>query len=129
MTGANFSDFVQGYLTCALWSSNDNSDDSGGDPIDDNFDVDDIDPDSKAEHEAECRDFVTANAHDLGRACNKHGYAWSTAGHDFWLTRNSHGAGFWDRGLGAVGERLSEAARICGGRDPYVGDNGRVYLS
>ena len=24
-------------------------------------------------------------------------------GHDLWLTRNGHGAGFWDRGLGAQG--------------------------
>ena len=23
------------------------------------------------------------------------------AGHDFWLTRNGHGAGFWDRGQGS----------------------------
>ena len=29
-------------------------------------------------------------------------------GHDFWLTRNHHGAGFWDRGLGEVGDKLTE---------------------
>ena len=31
-------------------------------------------------------------------------------GHDFWLTRNGHGAGFWDRGLGEIGDKLS---KIC----------------
>lgn len=28
-------------------------------------------------------------------------------GHDFWLTRNGHGAGFWDRDLGEIGEKLT----------------------
>lgn len=32
-------------------------------------------------------------------------------GHDFWLTRNRHGAGFWDRGYGEVGDKLTEAAQ------------------
>lgn len=35
-------------------------------------------------------------------------------GHDFWLTRNRHGAGFWDRGLGAAGERLTKWAHSFG---------------
>jgi hypothetical protein len=28
------------------------------------------------------------------------------AGIDFWLTRNRHGAGYWDRGLGITGDKL-----------------------
>lgn len=32
-------------------------------------------------------------------------------GHDFWLTRNHHGAGFWDRGLGEVGDQLTKIAQ------------------
>lgn len=39
-------------------------------------------------------------------------------GIDFWLTRNRHGAGFWDRGLGAVGQRLTDAANAYG--EAYV---------
>jgi hypothetical protein len=39
------------------------------------------------------------------------------AGHDFYLTRNGHGVGFWDRGLGSAGTRLSDAART------FVGDS------
>lgn len=35
-------------------------------------------------------------------------------GHDFALTRNGHGAGFWDRGLGELGDRLSKAADVYG---------------
>lgn len=43
----------------------------------------------------------------------------SWAGHDFWLTRGGHGTGFWDRGLGELGERLSEAARKYGEPDDH----------
>jgi hypothetical protein len=32
-------------------------------------------------------------------------------GHDFWLTRNHHGAGFWDRGLGDAGKILTTLAQ------------------
>jgi hypothetical protein len=50
-------------------------------------------------------------------------------GHDFWLTRNRHGAGFWDRGLGELGERLTKAAQSFGESDLYLGDDGQLYLS
>ncbi len=48
---------------------------------------------------------------------------WSRAellGHDLWLTRNRHGTGFWDRGLGALGDRLADAARSLGEADSWV---------
>lgn len=35
-------------------------------------------------------------------------------GHDFILTRNGHGAGFWDRGLGEIGDRLTEWSKTFG---------------
>jgi hypothetical protein len=48
-------------------------------------------------------------------------------GHDLWLTMQGHGAGFWDRGLGEVGDRLTAAAKTFS-VDCYVGDDGLVYL-
>lgn len=44
-------------------------------------------------------------------------------GHDFALTRNGHGAGFWDRGHGEIGEQLSELARIEGEVYCHVNEN------
>lgn len=41
----------------------------------------------------------------------------SQHGHDFALTRNGHGAGFWDRGYGPVGDRLTDAAESYGEAD------------
>jgi|ERR1700722_2474910 len=35
----------------------------------------------------------------------------SQTGHDFILTANGHGCGFWDRGLGEIGDRLTENCR------------------
>lgn len=68
-----------------------------------------------------CADFIDANIEDLA------GIDPEQAGHDFWLTRNRHGDGFWDRGLGERGERLSDAARVYSSVDLYVGDDGLIY--
>ena len=38
----------------------------------------------------------------------------SQIGHDFILTRNGHGAGFWDRGLGEIGVTLTKWAKSLG---------------
>jgi hypothetical protein len=51
------------------------------------------------------------------------------AGHDFWLTRNGHGAGFWDgdwpephaTALDCLSKRMGEIGA-------YLGDDGLVYL-
>lgn len=50
-------------------------------------------------------------------------------GHDLWLTRNGHGAGFWDRGLGDVGDILTNIAQKMGPKDLYLGDDGQLYFS
>ena len=39
---------------------------------------------------------------------------YAVAGHDFALTRNRHGAGFWDRGLGEAGDVLTDLAHSFG---------------
>ena len=40
----------------------------------------------------------------------------SQAGHDFWLTRNRHGAGFWDRGdlYGQFSQKFTDLAHTFG---------------
>jgi hypothetical protein len=49
-------------------------------------------------------------------------------GHDFWLTRNRHGAGFWDRGLGELGNQLSGRAKMCGSVNVDADDNGEICV-
>lgn len=54
------------------------------------------------------------------------------AGHDFFLTRNGHGTGFWDRGRDGVPEwamtALDKAAKATGEVNCYFGDDGKLYL-
>lgn len=92
--------FLQGYLACAAWSGPEDESDS-------NLDF------TKAAIKAadeQCRAFIDANWKDL---CDLDE---SDSGHDFWLTRNGHGAGFWDRNEipKAIRDRLTEASKKAG---------------
>lgn len=50
-------------------------------------------------------------------------------GHNLWLTAREHGTGFWDRGLGGLGDLLARLAVEYGPRaDVYIGDDGLVYV-
>jgi hypothetical protein len=67
----------------------------------------------------------------LAGASRDYAYTATHAGSDFWLTRVGHGAGFWDRGLGAHGDVLTAACghgTPYGNLDPVIGDDGLVYL-
>lgn len=116
--------FTQTYLGCALWSSNDGSDESGGQPLDLNYDFEDLAPITAARAWRQCRDFQWA-ARDLIKGLEEQ------AGHDFWLTRNGHGAGFWDRpevyGKEAA-ECLTRMAEACGSLDAVIGDDHLIYF-
>ncbi len=107
--------FTRAYIAAALWSSTD----LDGTPLDSNYEPRDIAPATLAEMEEDCRDFQAAHASDLENP--------EQDGHDFWLTRNGHGAGFWDRGYGARGDRLTDAAHVYGGVDLLPGDDGMLY--
>ena len=83
--------------------------------------------------ETDCAKFLTDNFKDLNKVCELYSdykpnaYSWSSAGHDYWLTRNDHGAGFWDRDLGEIGNRLTAS---CENQniDLVKGDDGKLYL-
>lgn len=115
----NIPAILDAYIVCALWSSVDEQ----GNPLDDSCNVDDIEPETLERMRQDVTDFVQSNSSMLEQS----GLDDAQIGHDFWLTRNGHGAGFWDRGLGEVGKKLSDAARIYGGVDLYIGDDGKVY--
>lgn len=127
-------DFTKHYIIAALWSTTDNSDESGGSPLDENYSIEDIAPESIARIIEDCKDFQESNAELLAQAYEL--YNWHpdaptpecSAGHDFWLTRNHHGAGFWDRGFpGELGQALTISAHSYGSYDLYVGDDGMIY--
>jgi hypothetical protein len=123
-TNAERDTFTTHYLIAALWSSMDNSDpETGGDPMDKNYDLDDIAPMCLREAIRDCRRFQKENAELLAQAGND-----EQNGHDFWLTRNGHGAGFWDRGYpDEVGDALTDAAHAYGEIYLYVGDDNLIH--
>lgn len=122
---------VRGYLEAALWASTDEN----GDPLDDGRDLGDFAPSAIELASTVCALFVAENADDCAAYREERAFDPSQGtvdaylGHDLWLTRNHHGAGFWDRGLGALGDRLTAAAEAMGSCDCYVGDDGQVYFS
>jgi len=109
---------IDGYIDCALWASTDDD----GEPLDGLYGRADIADKSVEAMAATCRDFV-ASVGGLAVDIEPEQF-----GHDLWLTQNRHGAGFWDRGLGAEGDRLTELAHVQGEANLYVGDDGIVYL-
>jgi len=112
--------FFDAYVECALWTTNDESDESGGRPLDENYDPEDIDPKTLAEMRRECDEFYDANQEMFDHDAQ--------AGHDFWLTRNGHGAGFWDGDYPEhEGKALTDASKAYGSSDLFLGNDGVIY--
>ena len=129
----NLNNFILGYKVAALWSSCGPEDEPHAcENLDDLFSIEDIAPECADAMRATCEDFCKANHADLLKYCERIRRVDSSspeeyAGHDFWLTRNGLGAGFWDRGLGALGERLTKSAKVYSSVDLYPGDDGLIY--
>jgi hypothetical protein len=120
MNKTDLETMLTAYIECALWSSTEvDAEGNMGRPLDENYDRDDILKATLREMRRECKAFGQANAIDIDGN-------WKQAGHDFWLTRNRHGAGFWDGDWPSeAGKRLTDAAHAYGSVDLYV-HRGRV---
>jgi hypothetical protein len=106
--------FTESYIETALWSS---TYDDGKRPLEDDFYIDNLTVACLLEMVRDCRSF------------QKHSELWECdeqAGHDFWLTRNGHGAGFWDGDYSLHGTELTELSKPYGSVNlmPY---RGKIY--
>lgn len=123
----NLDAFTRAYITAALWSSVDDD----GNPLDKEYGQSDIDPETLAKMVADCErfqseqsDYLISEYHDseVDNTID------AVAGHDFWLTRNHHGAGFWDGDwVEPIGRHLTDASHKFGECDLYIGDDGKIY--
>lgn len=116
---------TEAYLECAPWSSIDVL------PNGENVNLDDYELSEEARDmlDADIEEFVTDNINLIRRAMEVDSvYNFAQVGHDYWLTRNGHGAGFWDRGLGKVGRELTEACKPYGSSELYLADDLKVYV-
>ncbi len=136
--------FTEHYISCALWcgvlaykhADDCEYDDSDADTCtcepelessDGPHHDDELNEDTLESLTSDAHDFYASNVVDL-RAST---LTMEQAGHDFWLTRNRHGAGFWSRKrLGkdadAALDRLTEASHAYGEQSLIVGDDGKV---
>ncbi len=107
-------DILNSYLEAALWTE---EEEVGHATIEE-----DISNNSKIDAYKDVKKFMS-QAGDLLNDIDP-----EQVGHDLWLTRNGHGAGFWDRGLGDVGDKLTAIAKGMGSKSVYVGDDGKIYI-
>ena len=115
----NIKTILEHYLICALWSSVDTNDI----PLDNNYSIDDIEQESIDQAEKDIISFVETSKNLLDTLNEEQ------IGHDFWLTRNGHGCGFFDRGYHKnVSDYLTKQCDEFGECYLYVGDDGKIYM-
>lgn len=140
MTTIDTEAVFQAYVECALFTCS-IEDELGAKlerPADTSFDRAGYGPDDLATEaldsmRADVADFLEGAPNDaLEFWAAEHGDG--AIGHDFWLTRNGHGSGFWDRWAGgtrgdAYGQVLAEMARPYGESHVYAGDDELLYVA
>ena len=109
--------FTLHYIIAALWSTTNPSVDEGDDTSleQSGYTLSDIPRELFESMREDCLDFQESNSEDLKNAGDE-----EQNGHDFWLTREGHGTGFWDRGYKQVGAALTSASKAYGsGSDEF----------
>jgi hypothetical protein len=158
--------FTKEYIITALWTDTDNinappeeepeeeeDDDIEGDewkpvpekptprPTKTSYNINDFSTETLEKMKSDCNDFYNK----YSELYHKAGWADDLAAHDFWLTRNRHGAGFQDREMNEldqelnhgiseeqfedVKEMLIKASHSFGEFSLYLGDDGLIYGS
>ncbi|NEP51371.1 MAG: hypothetical protein F6K65_22260 [Moorea sp. SIO3C2] len=118
------------YIETALGSSTDDEDE----PLDECYGIDDFNAIALTLLYIDYLDFEekaiaildTLDDHERRSLPEDH------LGHDFWLTRNGHGAGFWDGDWDnefiEMGDRLTNLSKQYPAVDIYEGDDGLLYV-
>lgn len=138
-TTAQIDTITEHYLIALLWTMP--ADEECENPGDD-IALCDLPPETieAARHEVKLFVVACGTLFDMAMQCYDDGYgqhpdagsAAAAFGHDFALTRNGHGCGFWGRdseGLPRVlGEALTRVCEAFPSVDLYIGDDGKVYF-
>lgn len=116
-------EMLDSYIETALSTSYDHSDDVGGEILDRNYGRSSLAADALGEMRGDVFTFLADHSGLIGDKLAR-------AGQDFWLTRNGHGAGFWygDWPKDAA-KTLTDASKVYGSSDLYVGTDGKLHLT
>lgn len=121
-------DFLNGYITAALWSTNDDSDEDGGEPLDQNYSQDDISSELMEKMREDCRKFLAQCGHLITEENHiDKQELFAHAGHHFWLNRCGHGTGFWDGGWAKPAATILSDACEEFGECWLTVDDGKIY--
>jgi hypothetical protein len=154
ITQEELNEVLKGYIEAALWTEEDNLKSQNGDDIEldndeddeedeiekiirmqnslnkktfEGFLSDDIDADSKIQAYLDIKNFMRiAGEGAIAEALDDNGAF--KLGMDIWLTRNHHGAGFFDHSYIHEDELMS-AARQIKEVDMYISNDNRVVFS
>lgn len=108
--------FTEAYFRALVWSCGDNA------VCDLDVRLVDLCKETRTVIESDCAKFFQENVVDISSSP-------AQAGHDFALTRNHHGAGFWDGDWPKeAGERLTKASYAFGECNLYLGGDGIFYI-
>ena len=126
MSGVETESFYDGYVEALLWVNTYADTSDGVEPVDATECA--LSPYASRALRQDVEDFLDERTERLVRAAVRRtpGYGFASAGHDLALTRNRHGAGYWDRGMGMLGEALTVIAQTYGDRDLYLHGSGVV---
>ena len=116
--------FARQYIDTMLWAETHNYGDGSDDRsfADHEYGVSDLAPIALARVLNECTRFRIAAQGIEGSDSDQ-------AAHDLWLTRQGHGAGFWDGDWPEpAATRLSDIAHGMGEVWPSVGGDGLIYI-
>ena len=111
--------YVEAQLWAQLYGEGDNQE-----PLQDHgFDLESVDPHYFAHVRADIAGLFEHYADDIetyletvvSLGDRRQHMSAGQFGHDYYLTREGHGVGFWDRGLGELGDRLATMADDAGG--------------
>jgi len=116
--------FTRSYVECALWLGQDGT--SEADPNDGSIDLraeygwSDLSESAQARILADCAAFQAEHGELIGAEADR-------AGSDFLLTRNRHGAGFWDGDWPReIGKVLTDASHPYGDFVLVLTDDGTI---
>lgn len=129
MTGVDWDDLFAGFVGASLWTGTywSGNDDDEPEELDQHVEApDDLPDDVICKMVTVLHDFITRitmlHPHELEAYLRT--FDSISLGHDFALTREGHGAGFWDRGLGETGDVLTSAAECHRGEGLSAGPAG-----